>query len=56
MAQRVMIHNVIVTQRYAKHPLSDQGANAVLDQFLTASILKTICKPINQANRPVGCP
>jgi hypothetical protein len=51
--QFVVIVDVLVAQRNPEHPLAHQGFNAVLDQFLAATIVEATGKPIDQSNRPL---
>jgi hypothetical protein len=56
VTQFVVIVDVLVAQRNPKHPLTHQGLNAVLDQFLAATIVEASCKPFDQSNRLVRRP
>jgi hypothetical protein len=49
----VVIVEVLVTQRNPEHPLTNQGRNAMFDQFLPAIIIETPGKPINQPDYPI---
>jgi hypothetical protein len=54
MPQLVVIDQVLVAQRNTKHALSDQRHHFVLDQLRCSAVRKTLGKPLNQADRPVG--
>ena len=53
VAQFVMVVDVLVTQRKPEHPLSDQGRNAMLDQFLAPIVDEARGKAINQPDRTI---
>ena len=56
VAQLIVIDQIFITQRQRKNPLSDQCPDGVLDQLRRAIIGKTLGKPIDQPDRPVGRP
>ena len=56
VAQLVVIDQVFVAQRNAKHALSDQRHHFVLDQLRRPAVRETLGKPIDQPDRPVRRP
>ncbi len=53
VTQRVVVVQILVTQRQTEYPLADQRRNLMLDQRLEPRIAKAPGEPANQADRPV---
>jgi hypothetical protein len=52
--QLVVVIEVFGAQCQRKHPLADQGRDFVLDQIRCAVVGKTVCKTLDQPDRPIG--
>ncbi len=53
MAQRVMVDEILVAEREAKHTLADQGRDAVFGAQRITPIPKAGRKPINEPDRTI---
>ena len=53
MPQMVVIVEILIAQRQAKHPLTDQRADLVFDQVGIPMILEAAGKPIDQPDHSI---
>jgi hypothetical protein len=56
MTQVIVVVEVLIAQRKAKHPLRNKRRHVVLNQVRTAMIRKASGKPVDQPGPAVGCP